>query len=260
MKKVKRFQMIRSFHLADWITLGNAACGVGALFSTMTYLQTQDIRHFLFACGLIPLAMVFDVLDGRVARWRQKTSAMGRELDSLADVISFGVAPAAIAYAALGPRRATVFCRLRCQSSRPLQHHGRSIVARRRQGEIFRRHTDSNLVVARRRACRRGRAGSNRGPPLVRYDPHCTVAIPSFSIGVCRVRFAYDQPHSYSKIVTNTLVAEYQNGHPEMFSKSDIILEVALAAAKAFSPRYNRAEKIRVSPTTAAAPSQSMAG
>ena len=100
MKKVKRFQMIRSFHLADWITLGNAACGVGALFSTMTYLQTQDIRHFLFACGLIPLAMVFDVLDGRVARWRQKTSAMGRELDSLADVISFGVAPAAIAYAA----------------------------------------------------------------------------------------------------------------------------------------------------------------
>jgi len=96
----KRFQMIRSFHLADWFTLANAACGVGALFSTMTYLQVHDIRHLLFACGLIPLAMVFDVLDGRIARWRQKTSAMGRELDSLSDVISFGVAPAAIAYAA----------------------------------------------------------------------------------------------------------------------------------------------------------------
>ena len=40
----------------------------------------------------------FDVLDGRIARWRQKTSGMGRELDSLADVISFGVAPAVIAY------------------------------------------------------------------------------------------------------------------------------------------------------------------
>jgi CDP-diacylglycerol--serine O-phosphatidyltransferase len=66
----------------------------------MTYLQIDDVRHLLFACGLIPLAMVFDVLDGRIARWRQKTSAMGRELDSLADVISFGVAPAAIAYAA----------------------------------------------------------------------------------------------------------------------------------------------------------------
>jgi CDP-diacylglycerol--serine O-phosphatidyltransferase len=100
MKPTKRFQMIREFHLADWFTLGNAACGVGALFSTMTYLQIDDVRHLLFACGLIPLAMVFDVLDGRIARWRQKTSAMGRELDSLADVISFGVAPAAIAYAA----------------------------------------------------------------------------------------------------------------------------------------------------------------
>jgi len=43
-------------------------------------------------------ALVFDILDGRVARWRQQTSAMGRELDSLADVISFGVAPVVIAY------------------------------------------------------------------------------------------------------------------------------------------------------------------
>ena len=43
-------------------------------------------------------ALVFDVLDGRVARWRHATSTLGRELDSLADVISFGVAPAIIAY------------------------------------------------------------------------------------------------------------------------------------------------------------------
>jgi len=47
----------------------------------------------------MPAALVFDVLDGRIARWRQRSSAMGRELDSLADVISFGVAPAALAYA-----------------------------------------------------------------------------------------------------------------------------------------------------------------
>ncbi len=90
--------MIREFHLADWITLGNAFCGVGALFAVMTYLQSNEVAHLYFACGLIPCALFFDVLDGRVARWRQKTSAMGRELDSLADVISFGVAPAAIAY------------------------------------------------------------------------------------------------------------------------------------------------------------------
>ncbi|MEO8104446.1 MAG: CDP-alcohol phosphatidyltransferase family protein, partial [Betaproteobacteria bacterium] len=43
-------------------------------------------------------AGVFDVLDGRIARWRHKTSPMGRELDSLADIISFGVAPAVIGY------------------------------------------------------------------------------------------------------------------------------------------------------------------
>jgi CDP-diacylglycerol--serine O-phosphatidyltransferase len=94
----KPFSMIREFHLADWFTLANAVCGVGALFSMMTFLQTNEIRHVYFACGLVVAALIFDVLDGRIARWRQKTSAMGRELDSLADVISFGVAPALIAY------------------------------------------------------------------------------------------------------------------------------------------------------------------
>jgi CDP-diacylglycerol--serine O-phosphatidyltransferase len=98
MKPDKHLSMIRSFHLADWFTLGNAACGVGALFAVMSYLQGQDVRHLLFACALILLAFVFDVFGGSVARWRQKTSSMGRELDSLADVISFGVAPAIIAY------------------------------------------------------------------------------------------------------------------------------------------------------------------
>ena len=90
--------MIREFHLADWLTLANAFCGVGAIFAVMTYLQSGEVSHLHFACGLIPCALLFDVLDGRVARWRQESSAMGRELDSLSDVISFGVAPAAIAY------------------------------------------------------------------------------------------------------------------------------------------------------------------
>ena len=90
--------MIREFHLADWFTLGNAVCGVGALFSAMSYLATQDVVHIYFAAALVLVALIFDVLDGRIARWRQKSSAMGRELDSLADVISFGVAPAIIAY------------------------------------------------------------------------------------------------------------------------------------------------------------------
>jgi CDP-diacylglycerol--serine O-phosphatidyltransferase len=95
----KPFSMIREFHLADWFTLANAVCGAGALFSTMSYLETGNPKHVYYASGLVFTALVFDVLDGRIARWRQKTSALGRELDSLADIISFGVAPAMLAYA-----------------------------------------------------------------------------------------------------------------------------------------------------------------
>lgn len=97
-KQHKPFAMIREFQLADWFTLGNAVCGTGALFSMLTYLQTDEVMHVYFAGGLVLAAFVFDVLDGRIARWRQTSSGMGRELDSLADVISFGVAPAVIAY------------------------------------------------------------------------------------------------------------------------------------------------------------------
>ena len=92
--------MIREFHFADWFTLGNAVCGTGALFSSMTYLQTGYPERIYVACGLIFAALIFDILDGRIARWRQTHSALGRELDSLADVISFGVAPAALGFAA----------------------------------------------------------------------------------------------------------------------------------------------------------------
>ncbi|CAH2773922.1 MAG: CDP-diacylglycerol--serine O-phosphatidyltransferase (EC [uncultured Caballeronia sp.] len=95
---MKRFSMIRDFHLADWFTLGNAVCGTGALFSAMSYLDDSDVLHIYLACGLVFAALVFDVLDGRIARWRQKASLLGKELDSLADVISFGVAPAIIGY------------------------------------------------------------------------------------------------------------------------------------------------------------------
>jgi len=92
--------MIRSFHLADVFTIANGFCGVGAIFEAMTFLSTHDTRHLYLAALLIPVALIFDVLDGRIARWRHATSPMGRELDSLADVVSFGVAPAAIAFAA----------------------------------------------------------------------------------------------------------------------------------------------------------------
>jgi CDP-diacylglycerol---serine O-phosphatidyltransferase len=95
----RHFSMIRGFHLADWFTLANAFCGTGAIFAAMRFLQDGVVRDLLIGMALIPAAFIFDALDGRVARWRQSSSTLERELDSLADVISFGVAPAALAYA-----------------------------------------------------------------------------------------------------------------------------------------------------------------
>ncbi|RXR06990.1 CDP-alcohol phosphatidyltransferase family protein [Pseudoxanthomonas composti] len=95
----RHFSMLRDFQLADWFTLGNAFCGTGAVFAALNFMQDGRISVLLAGMGLIPLAFIFDALDGRVARWRNSASTLGRELDSLADVISFGVAPAALAYA-----------------------------------------------------------------------------------------------------------------------------------------------------------------
>jgi CDP-diacylglycerol---serine O-phosphatidyltransferase len=96
----KHFSMIREFHLADFLTLANAACGVASLFFALMYVASQSTTHFLAAAAMAPAAFIFDVFDGRVARSRHTHSALGRELDSLADVISFGVAPAALGFAA----------------------------------------------------------------------------------------------------------------------------------------------------------------
>ena len=95
----RHFSMMRSLQLADFLTLGNAACGVAGVFSAMLFATTRDWKYFVAAIALAPAALIFDVLDGRVARWRQQQSILGRELDSLADVISFGVAPASLAFA-----------------------------------------------------------------------------------------------------------------------------------------------------------------
>ena len=99
MDKPPHFSMIRGFHLADWFTIANAFCGMGAVLLAMAYLTGERPNGLIAACALVPAAFAFDVLDGRIARWRQTHSALGRELDSLADVISFGVTPACLAYA-----------------------------------------------------------------------------------------------------------------------------------------------------------------
>jgi len=95
----RHFSMIRDFQLADFFTLANGCCGTAAIFLAMNHLRDARRGAMYGAALLVIGALVFDVMDGRIARWRHEASPMGRELDSLADVISFGVAPASLAYA-----------------------------------------------------------------------------------------------------------------------------------------------------------------
>ncbi|TPX60449.1 CDP-diacylglycerol---serine O-phosphatidyltransferase [Spizellomyces sp. 'palustris'] len=97
--KARHFSMIREFVLADLVTLCNSASGSTSIFASLKYVTTQNVWFLYAAILLLPAALLFDILDGRVARWSRSSSPMGRELDSLADVISFGVAPAVLGFA-----------------------------------------------------------------------------------------------------------------------------------------------------------------
>lgn len=65
----------------------------------MQYLVTHEDRWIVVAMALLPIALVLDFADGKVARWRRRSSALGADLDSLADILSFGLAPAALGFA-----------------------------------------------------------------------------------------------------------------------------------------------------------------
>lgn len=97
-QKQLRMSFVRSLALADLFTFGNLACGAGSILLMMKSLATGEQRWLWFAFIALPLAVVMDALDGRVARWRRKYSALGADLDSLADAISFGMAPAALGF------------------------------------------------------------------------------------------------------------------------------------------------------------------
>jgi CDP-diacylglycerol---serine O-phosphatidyltransferase len=91
--------MLRSLTPADALTIGNASSGTIAIFLCLDYLATDNQRFLWIAFLLLPLALVCDVLDGYVARLnRARQSALGADLDSLSDVISFGVAPAVLGF------------------------------------------------------------------------------------------------------------------------------------------------------------------
>ncbi|KAI7851243.1 phosphatidylserine synthase [Circinella umbellata] len=93
------FSMVRNFYIADVITLMNGVCGIMSVFGSMRYLLSSDISDLYSAMYFMPFGLFFDFMDGRVARWRNNSSLVGQELDSLADLISFGVAPASLGFA-----------------------------------------------------------------------------------------------------------------------------------------------------------------
>ena len=95
----KHLSMLRSYTAADALTIGNASCGTIAIFLCLDYLATGSPRYLWIAFALLPLALVCDVLDGIVARTQtSRQSVLGGDLDSLADVISFGVGPAVLGF------------------------------------------------------------------------------------------------------------------------------------------------------------------
>jgi CDP-diacylglycerol---serine O-phosphatidyltransferase len=91
--------MFRSYTWADALTIGNASCGTISIFLCLDYLASGNRRFMWTAFFLLPVALVCDVLDGYVARLnKSRQSILGADLDSLADVISFGVAPAVVGF------------------------------------------------------------------------------------------------------------------------------------------------------------------
>jgi len=90
--------MLRDYRAADLITLANAGAGMAAVLVMMSYLTTAQPWRVYLSLALIPVALCFDIADGRVARRHGPFSPFGQELDSLADIVSFGVAPAALGY------------------------------------------------------------------------------------------------------------------------------------------------------------------
>lgn len=99
-ERPRHFSMIRGFQLADLVTLLNGFLGAGALLAFMRFTVDRQTGFFWLGTALLPVALLMDTMDGRIARRRGTGSPLGQELDSLADVVSFGVAPAGMAFAA----------------------------------------------------------------------------------------------------------------------------------------------------------------
>src|SRR5947208_5082329 len=93
---------LKIYFLPNLLTAGNLMCGFVALTKIVeANLADGDYSQIKLALGFILLACIFDLFDGRVARMGGHDSPFGREFDSLADLISFGAAPAFLVHRVL---------------------------------------------------------------------------------------------------------------------------------------------------------------
>lgn len=88
-----KMKSTRLKHLPNALTLCNMAIGILVVFLMIYSSSLSSIR---LACFLIYIAVIFDMLDGRFARYLNSSSELGKQLDSFADFVSFGIAPTAI--------------------------------------------------------------------------------------------------------------------------------------------------------------------
>ena len=93
----RRRQNKGMYILPSLFTTGNMALGFYSILEVM-HASAIDYWHLNNAAKAIGFAVLFDGLDGRIARMTGTSSDFGKELDSLADVITFGVAPAMLAW------------------------------------------------------------------------------------------------------------------------------------------------------------------
>ena len=94
----KHLSMLRSYTVADIFTLGNGTCGTISIFLCLDYIAEGRNQFFWIAFLLLFAALGCDVLDGYWSRRSGRHSVLGADLDSLADVVSFGVAPAVLGF------------------------------------------------------------------------------------------------------------------------------------------------------------------
>ncbi|SDX14514.1 CDP-diacylglycerol--serine O-phosphatidyltransferase [Nitrosomonas communis] len=88
--------IFRALKVADLFTVGNLCCGLLAIF----YASNEN---FTFAVSLIFFALILDTLDGKVAKLMHQQNSFGKQMDSLSDLISFGVAPASVYFSLAKP-------------------------------------------------------------------------------------------------------------------------------------------------------------